>query len=90
MKKVIFIAVLISFMFITVNAQVALSIYSGVGRSSFDKNMIKDIINNPITDLADFSLSSPIYSYRGAINIQSPISFNFWCRCKLCSCPVYF
>ncbi len=51
MKKVIFIAVLISFMFITVNAQVALSIYSGVGRSSFDKN----IINNSITDLADFS-----------------------------------
>ncbi len=51
MKKVLFIAVLISFMFITVNAQVALSIYSGVGRSSFDKN----IINNSITDLADFS-----------------------------------
>ncbi len=51
MKKVIFIAAFISFMFITVNAQVALSIYSGVGRSSFDKN----IINNSITDLADFS-----------------------------------
>ncbi len=51
MKKVLFIAVLISFMFITVNAQVALSIYSGVGRSSFDKK----IINNSITDLADFS-----------------------------------
>jgi hypothetical protein len=66
MKKNLFIAVLISFMFITVNAQVVLSIYSGVGRSSFDKNMIKDIINNPITDLADFSLSQAQYVPIGA------------------------
>jgi opacity protein-like surface antigen len=51
MKKFFFAAVLISFIFSTVNAQMALSIYSGVGRSSFDKNLI----NNPITDLADFS-----------------------------------
>ena len=66
MKKVLFVTVLISFMFITVNAQVALSIYSGVGRSSFDKNMIKNIVNNPISDLADFSLSQAQYVPIGA------------------------
>jgi opacity protein-like surface antigen len=68
MKKVLFVAVLISFMFNTVNAQMALSIYSGVGRSSFDKN----IINNSITDLADFSQAQYV-----PIGAQLTYSFPF-------------
>jgi opacity protein-like surface antigen len=51
MKKVLFTFFLFPFMLLSINAQVAFSIYSGVGRSSFDKN----ILNNSITDLADFS-----------------------------------
>ncbi|MFZ0456663.1 MAG: hypothetical protein WAM24_23140 [Ignavibacteriaceae bacterium] len=51
MKKVLFTFSLFLFILSSVNAQVALSIYSGVGRSSFDKS----ILNNSITDLAEFS-----------------------------------
>ena len=51
MKKVLFTILVFSIMFSSVSAQVALSIYSGVGRSSFDKN----ILSNSIADLAEFS-----------------------------------
>ncbi len=84
MKKVLFTAVLILSMLIPVSAQVALTIYSGVGRSSFDKN----IINNSITDLADFSQAE--YIPIGAqLTFSLPLLFNFRCRCELCSGTVY-
>lgn len=51
MKRVFFTIFVFSVMIISANAQVAFSVYSSVGRSSFDKN----ILSNSVTDLAEFS-----------------------------------
>jgi len=54
MKKALFTAVLLFSLLFTSNAQVSLSLFSGVGRSSFDKS----IFNDPTVQIADFSQAS--------------------------------
>jgi opacity protein-like surface antigen len=54
MKKLLFTAFLVSIVVFTSSAQFSLSVYSGAGRSSFDK----DIFNDPSLPTVKFSQSS--------------------------------
>ena len=85
MKKVLLTAVIYSLTFFSVNAQVALSIYSGLGRSSFDTK----IIDNPLTDLADISQAQ--YIPVGAeISFDLPFLFTFGADVNFAAVPFTF
>ena len=82
MKKVLYTTIIFFIMLITANAQVALSIYSGLGRSSFDKN----IFNNPFVELADISQAE--YIPVGAqLTFSLPFLFTFGAEVNYAAAP---
>jgi opacity protein-like surface antigen len=85
MKKVVYTIVIFFLILLTAEAQVSLSLYSGVGRSSFDKN----IFGNSLASAADFSQAE--YIPLGArLTFNLPVLFTFGAEVNYAVAPFTF